>query len=31
MTGEDVETLVRRIHETPQQVVEIGKEMLAGK
>jgi tripartite-type tricarboxylate transporter receptor subunit TctC len=31
MSGEAVETLVRRIHATPPQVVEIGKEMLAGK
>jgi tripartite-type tricarboxylate transporter receptor subunit TctC len=31
MSGEDVEALVRRIHETPPQVVEIGKDMLAGK
>jgi tripartite-type tricarboxylate transporter receptor subunit TctC len=31
MSGEAVETLVRRIHATPPAVVEIGKDMLAGK
>jgi tripartite-type tricarboxylate transporter receptor subunit TctC len=31
MSGEEVETLVRRIYATPQDVVEIGKQLAAGK
>jgi tripartite-type tricarboxylate transporter receptor subunit TctC len=31
MSGEDVEALVRRIYATPQDVVEIGKQLSAGK
>ncbi len=31
MSGEDVETLVRRIYATPRDVVEIGKQLSSGK